>query len=518
MLQIKHLTIRDHKNHYLLEDFSYSLGNSDKVGIIGEEGNGKSTLLKAIKNKTLIENYTVIDGSIDTDIKHIAYFEQYIHDKWKDSYLFEYLLKREPEDDIEPQQYNELKNYESLCQKLFLSGEFIQRNQVVSTLSGGEKVKLQLLKLMHEPMELLLLDEPTNDLDMETLDWLEEFIKELRIPVMFISHDETLLEHTANVILHLEQLNKKTKCKATVYRGNYRDYVKERYAGIEKEIQIANKEKQEYIKKKIKLNDQMNAVHDALNDTVRNPGQAALLKKKMKNIQALKKRFEKESYGHVDSVEEAIDMFFEPSALPATKVILEIYKKMIAVDERILIHDVELAVYGKDKIVITGRNGCGKSVLMKQIYTELKSRTDIRLCYMPQNYAAFFQREDTPVSFLLQKGDREDVTIARELLGRMKFTRDEMEHSIMDLSEGQKAKIYLTKAIKKKCNVLLLDEPTRNLSPLTNPVIRKMLQNFDGCILAVSHDRKLIHEVFHKQWMIDHQRINEVLISTDIFL
>lgn len=509
MLQIKHVTIQDHKHHYLLKDFSYSLGNSDKVGIIGEEGNGKSTLLKAIKNKKLIEDYTVMDGSIDTDMKHIAYFEQYIPDKWKDSYLFEYLLKQEPDDEIEPHQYNELEVYETLCQKLFLSGDFIQRNQKISTLSGGEKVKLQLLKLMREPMDLLLLDEPTNDLDIETLEWLEGFIKELTIPVIFISHDETLLEHAANVILHMEQLNKKTKCRASCYRGKYRDYVKERYEKMEKEIQIARKEKQEYLKKKIKLNDQMNAVRDGLNDTVRNPGMGALLKKKMKNIKAQEKRFEKEGYGHVDSIEEAIDVYFEPCCLPSSKIILKYETKELKIDGKLLLQDIDLSVYGKDKIVITGRNGCGKSQLMKQIYQILKDRTDIKVSYMPQNYDDLFDRNQTPIQVLLQEGDREDLTTARELLGRMKFTRDEMEHTIKELSEGQKAKLYLIKAIKEKSNVLLLDEPTRNLSPLTNPVIRSILREFDGCILAVSHDRKLIDDVFEKRWEINQQRIYE---------
>ena len=184
------------------------------------------------------------------------------------------------EDEIEPHQYNELLAYEKMCQRLFLPGDFIQRNQCVGSLSGGEKVKLQLLKLMHEPMDLLLLDEPTNDLDMETLKWLEQFIKSLTIPVMFISHDETLLEECADVLIHLEQLNKKTKAKANIYRGKYSTYVEERYQKREKELQIAHKEKQEYMKKKIRLNDQMNAVHDALNDTVRNPGQARLLEKR----------------------------------------------------------------------------------------------------------------------------------------------------------------------------------------------------------------------------------------------
>lgn len=507
MLQIKNLTIKDLKNHILIENFNYSLGNSDKVGIIGEEGNGKSTLLKAIKNKILIEDYTVIEGDIVTDFQRIAYFEQHIHPKWMDVPLYEYLLKKDVEDEIEPHQYNELLTYEKMCQRLFLPGDFIQRNQTVRTLSGGEKVKLQLLKLMHEPMDLLLLDEPTNDLDIETLEWLEQFIKSLTIPVMFISHDETLLEACANVVIHLEQLNKKTKAKATVYHGKYFAYVEERYQKREKEIQIAHKEKQEYIKKKIKLNDQMNAVHDALNDTVRNPGQAALLKKKMKNIKALERRFDHESYSHVDSVEEAIDVYFSPCELPANKVILDAMIDEVKIEDTTLLQDVSLQIYGKDKIVITGNNGCGKSVLMKQIYDLLKNRQDIRLCYMPQDYTDLFDIKDTPVSFLLEKGDREDVTKLRELLGRMKFTRDEMEHSVYDLSEGQKAKLYLIQAIKTNSNVLLLDEPTRNLSPLTNPTIRRILSAFNGCIIAISHDRLLIQEVFDKQYDIKEKHI-----------
>ena len=100
------------------------------------------------------------------------------------------------------------------------------------------------------------------------------------------------------------------------------------------------------------------------------------------------------------------------------------------------------------------------------------------------------------MTFLLEACDRVDITRARELLGRMKFTREEMEHSVYQLSEGQKAKLYLLRFIKQGCNVLLLDEPTRNLSPLTSPVIRRILKDFPGCILAVSHDRLFIQEVF----------------------
>ena len=507
MLLIKNVTIKDLSNHYLLEDFSYSLGNKEKVGIIGEEGNGKSTLLKWIKDSASIESYTVVSGTMDTDIKHIAYFEQRLHESWNDSQIFEYLLKQQADDDIEVEKYNELSEYEELAKDLGLPMDFIQRNQYIQTLSGGEKVKLQLLKIMRTPMELLLLDEPTNDLDIETLIWLEHFLQQLSIPVMFISHDEVLLERVATQIIHMEQLNKKTKCKATIFKGNYYDYRKSRMASRDKEVQLARKEKQEYVKKKIKLNDQMNAVHDALNDTVRNPGMAALLKRKMRNIKAVERRFEATGYSHVDSVEESIDVFFQKTGMPAGKIIIDAQLETISIGDKLLLKNVGLYIQGNDKVVFTGRNGSGKSMLMKELYNLLKQREDIRLCYMPQNYSDCFHFQDTPVSFLLQTNDKEDTKSARELLGRMKFTREEMEHCVFELSEGQKAKLYLIKAIKTGCNVLLLDEPTRNLSPLTGPALRKLLSDFDGCIIAVSHDRKLIHEVFTKRYEIAGQQI-----------
>ena len=126
-----------------------------------------------------------------------------------------------------------------------------------------------------------------------------------------------------------------------------------------------------------------------------------------------------------------------------------------------------------------------KSLLMKEIHKVLKSHTDIRLGYMPQNYAEAFSAKDTPVTFLLEACDRDDITRARELLGRMKFTREEMEHSVYQLSEGKRRSCICCGSLSRAANVLLLDEPTRNLSPLTSPVIRRILKGlsrlYSGC-------------------------------------
>jgi len=507
LLILKDVIIKDQKNHILLDKFNYSLGNEDKVGIIGEEGNGKSTLLKAIYNTKQIEDYAEVSGTIITDMKHIGYFEQQLNDKWQESYVYEYVLKNDVADIIEAEDYNRLKEFEQLCHQVHLDATCLTSEQKIKTLSGGEKVKLQLIKLLASHPELLLFDEPTNDLDIETLEWLEQFIVQQTIPVIFISHDETLLEHAANVIIHLEQRNKKTKCVHTIYRGTYQEYVNSRAMKLNKEAALASKEQLEYQKKMIKLNDMRNAVHDALNDTVRNPSMGQLLKKKMKNIKALENRHERDGVHKVDTVEEAIDVYFEATPLPAAKIVMQYQLKELRIQERILLQDVDLLIKGQAKVVITGRNGCGKSLLLKRLYEEIKLRDDLKVGYMPQAYAQCFQEHETPIQFLLEEGDQKDVTRARELLGRMKFTSDEMIHSLMELSEGQKAKVYLLRFIKTNCNVLLLDEPTRNLSPLTNPLLRQILKEFKGCILAVSHDRKFIEEVFTTRYQIVGQRL-----------
>lgn len=510
MLTIKNITIKDLKNHIFIEDFNYSLGNEDKVGIIGEEGNGKSTFLKAIYDPTWIESYMVMSGEIQSDLNTIEYLPQMLPKQWGDFTVCDYLLKQTPQEEIPVERYNELFAYETLCKTLNIPRSLLQSDQTMDTLSGGEKVKIQMMKLAVAPNDLLLLDEPTNDLDIETLEWMEHFIKTSTIPIIFISHDRTLLQRAGNVFIHFEQLNKQTKCKATIFKGNYDDFVIQREQRLGKETQIAHKEKQDYMKKKIKLNDQKNAVHDALNDTVRNPGAAAQLKRKMSNIKSQEKRFDKESYAKVDSVEEGIDIFFEPMRTHSSKIILELNKVCIKVEDKILIKDITLTIKGKDKVIFIGNNGCGKSMLMKYIYQQLNNRLDIKLGYMPQQYVDHMDMKQTPLAYLMEEGDRDDVTLCRELMGRMKFTSEEMLHEIQDLSEGQKAKLYLLKFIKEKCDVLILDEPTRNLSPLSSPVVIQVLQNFEGCIIAVSHDRSYIHQMNAKVYEVK-QKIIEFM-------
>ena len=147
-------------------------------------------------------------------------------------------------------------------------------------------------------------------------------------------------------------------------------------------------------------------------------------------------------------------------------------------------------------ITIIGKNGVGKTTLIKDIYNDLKKRQDINVGYMPQNYNLMFNDYQTPINFLNSKIS--DKTQVMTMMGALKFTYEEIFSNINELSGGTKDKLLLIGLVLDKSNVLLLDEPPRNLSPLSNPVIRKILSNFKGAIIAVLHDRKFINEVSHE--------------------
>ena len=178
--------------------------------------------------------------------------------------------------------------------------------------------------------------------------------------------------------------------------------------------------------------------------------------------------------------------------------------KLVTPDgKRILAEGIHLKIKGSEKICMIGANGAGKTTLLKKIAEELLNRNDIKAEYMPQTYEDLLDLDVTPVDYLDKTGDKEERTRIRTYLGSLKYTPDEMEHPIRELSGGQKAKVLLLRMSLSGANVLILDEPTRNFSPLSGPVIRKMLREFPGAVISISHDRKYIEEVCDKIYQLN---------------
>ena len=196
--------------------------------------------------------------------------------------------------------------------------------------------------------------------------------------------------------------------------------------------------------------------------------------------------------------------------MPRGKEVLDYKLDCLTVGDRVLARNIHLRIRGPEKICIIGKNGAGKTTLLKKIAKGLLERKDLHAAYMPQNYSELLPAEETPLAFLQTAGDKEELTRIRTWLGSMKFTADEMEHPIRELSGGQKAKLFFMKMSLEENDVLILDEPTRNFSPMSNPVIRQLLADYQGAILSISHDRKYIGEVCTKVYRLTEDGLQKV--------
>ena len=500
MLQIKNLNIVHKKDlHTIVTDFRFVLNPGEKAVLIGEEGNGKTTLLKWIYDPALVEAYAEVTGERICTGERLGYLPQELPDWDREKTLYEFFSEEPMFWDQTPKELGELAG------NLKLPVEFFYGEQKMETLSGGEKVKAQMARLLMAQPTIMLLDEPSNDIDIETLEWLERLIRDTKQSVLFISHDETLIERTANVVIHMEQLRRKTTCRYTVVRTNYREYLRNRNAAFEKQEQEALNEKRAEKIREEKFRRIYQSVDHELNTITRhNPSGGRLLKKKMNAVKSLERRYEREAEDMTQMPESEEAIFFkfgEKIRIPAGKVILDFHRDQLTCPGdsdgagRVLAKSVELIIRGQQKVCIIGQNGAGKTTLMKQIAKEMLERTDIHAEYMPQNYEELLDLDVTPIEFLDDTGEKEKRTMIRTYLGSMKYTADEMSHPIAQLSGGQKAKILLLKMSMSGADVLILDEPTRNFSPLSSPVIREVLSSYGGVIISISHDRKYIDEV-----------------------
>ena len=488
MIKINHLTITQNKDlRDLISDLNMTIQDGEKVAIIGEEGNGKSTLLRTLMGERLAD--FSIRGEIQSDLQSLAYIPQHLPEELKKKSLQDYFFLESTDLD-----YSLLYR---LAEELHFDSDRFASDQQIGSLSGGEALKIQLIHELAKPFEILFLDEPSNDLDIETVDWLKGQIQKIRQTVIFISHDEDFLSQTADTIIHLRLVKHRKEAETLVEHLDYDRYSEQRRVNFARQSQQAANDQRSYDKTMEKHRQVKQRVETALRNT-KDSTAGRLLAKKMKNVLSQEKRYEKaaQSMAQKPLEEEQIQLFFSDiEPLATSKVLVRLENETLSIGERVLAQELQLTVRGQDKIGIIGPNGVGKSTLLAKLHQLLSGKREISLGFMPQDYQETLNLDLSPVEFLNQTGHKEELQKIQSHLASLNFSYPEMHHQIHSLSGGQQGKLLLLNLVLRKPNFLLLDEPTRNFSPTSQPEIRKLFANYPGGLVTVSHDRRFLKEV-----------------------
>ncbi|MFW5412688.1 ATP-binding cassette domain-containing protein [Aerococcus urinaeequi] len=492
MLLITHLTMTQASTLFtVIDDLSFVVNPGDKVAIIGEEGNGKSSILKYIVGDESIQSYLEITGQMANHFTKLAYLPQAMANEDLAKSLENYFFRVRDYADVDYQLLYQLGN------QLDFDVDRIYDQQLVGDLSGGERIKLQLIDLLMDEPDLLLMDEPSNDLDVETSLWLEKFIQQSDLAMIYISHDELLLKRTASHILHVERLTNKSAARSTFVKDSYENYLTHRDQEMSNQENLANKQREEDQKRMAKFNHVHDSVDHQLNNT-KDSTAGRLLAKKMKAVQSMDKRFERERAKFVDHPIKEAPIHIEFSnvnPLGKSQVVVHLDDGQVTINDRILADNLQLTAKGQDKIGIIGPNGIGKTTFLRQLWHDLKDAKGFQVGYMPQQYSEEIPDDQTPIEFMTTTGDKEERTQIMTYLGSLRFLPEEMDQPIAYLSGGQKGKLILASLDLKGYNVLLLDEPTRNFSASSQQEIRTVFNDYPGAIITVSHDRQFLKSV-----------------------
>lgn len=489
MLSVNNLTaIHKDTGYTLFSNLSFGVQKGDKLAVIGAEGNGKTSLLEIICRPDDASRWLSWLGSVSYHPWKIGYLPQACPPS---------LLQKTAAECMLPLAGDAVLY--RLAAEFELSTDILFAPRKLATLSGGERTKLRLIRLLVHPPDLLVLDEPTNDLDLESIITLERFIQNSQSAILYVSHDETLLDRTANRILHMEQIWRRTTSRVTLSGLGFRDYMETFSSSIARQNQQAAKAEEIY-QEKMKRYRRIESRVEYEQATISrgDPGGARLLKKKMHEVKSLGRRFEREHARQTQRTdrEDEVNFFLEDlPGVPSSREILRLYLPELRIGERVLSRNVRLDITGAEHMAITGSNGSGKTTLLRILQRNIETQRGLRTFYLPQNANELFESDMTAIDFLAPDSKASSRETASALLGSLRFSRDEMISLISKLSGGQKIKLAFAKLRLTGPSVLLLDEPSRHLSPLSNPAFRASVAAFKGCVISVSHDRTFLSEV-----------------------
>lgn len=333
--------------------------------------------------------YVEVTGHIDRHHCKIGYLRQSLETCFDNENVIDYLIKDQHDATFEQYDYQLLQKLDQMLQYVKFDLDVFDDAKRMNEYSGGEIVKLMLTKILLREPDILLLDEPTNNLDLKTILFFEEFIQNEKRPILFISHDESLLKHTCNGVIHLTQINKKKIARSYVEKCGYLEYKERRKLSLDSQEMIARKERSDFKKKMERFRQIYQKVEYLQNQTVRDPTTARLLAKKVKSLKSTEKRYQKEQeqFHEIPQREETIDLFFNnQNPIPNNRLILDMKINELKMKDHVLSKDISLLIKGQRKICIIGDNGSGKTTLLKEILKRLKQKDNIKVGYMSQDY------------------------------------------------------------------------------------------------------------------------------------
>ena len=518
----------------ILENVNFTVNEYDKIGIIGVNGTGKTTLFKIIsgiygydsgdiytskdceigyleQNTNFYSENTILEEALEV-FKDVIEMEKYLRDlehkiseessntnsTTLEKLLNEYSNKLEAFSDMNGYGYK--SEAKGVLKGLGFSDE--DMDKPISILSGGEKTRVLLGKLLLKKPTLLLLDEPTNHLDSEAIEWLEVFLKQYKGTVILISHDRYFLDQVVNRIFEIH--NKKLK----TYNGNYSDFIKA--SAIEKELELKKfEDQQKDIKKQEESIERLKAF-----------GREKHLKRARSKEKALAKvdvLDKPEAYRKKAKIE------FNPSVTSGNDV-LQLRDISMGYGERILFKDLNLDIYRGEKVALIGANGIGKSTLFKIIMNEItplsgdiKFGTNVNVSYFHQEQKTL-NLDNTIIDEIWEDNKQLTQTSLRTMLGAFLFEGEEVFKKISTLSGGERARVAILKLILSNANLLLLDEPTNHLDIDSKEVLEEALSSYTGTIFTISHDRYFLNTVVDKVLVLDENGITEYLGNYDYYI
>lgn len=530
MLNIHDLSV-SFNGDYLFESVTFRLGAGDRVGLVGKNGAGKSTMLKILSRE--FEPDSGIIAS-DKEIK-LGFLKQDIdfvkgrtvleesYQAFSDILLVENEINKINKELVDRTDY-ESESYHDLIEKLsdfthrfeILGGYLYQGNtekvllglgfkredfdKPTDTFSGGWRMRIELAKLLLQNNDILLLDEPTNHLDIESIIWLESFLKSFSGAVVLVSHDKMFLDNVTNRTIEISL-------------GKIYDFNKpySQYLVLREELREMQLAAQKNQAKKIEETEK-------LIEKFRYKATKASM------AQSLIKKLDKIDRIEVDEDDNAVMNISFPVSVTPGKVVLEMEHVTKAFGDKIVFKDLDLLVERGSKIAFVGQNGQGKSTLIKAIINEfsyegeIKLGHNVQLGYFAQNQADYLDGEKTLLDTMIDAATDANRSKVRDMLGSFLFRGDDVEKKVKVLSGGERNRLALCMLLLKPINVLLMDEPTNHLDIKSKNVLKNALKTFEGTLILVSHDRDFLQGMTDKVYEFKDQKIKEYLGDINYFL